>query len=161
MFPSKESERGLLPMAQQNHDSDIDSEMEAMSDDEYLKSKPQSRVRRICSSNVPWIFTTITLSLYIFYSASIPQKKDVPWSPTDVGKYISDYNFTNEFMLSLKVYIRNLMEESEKVFTSGLDYNNQNHTLQHTPSEGLRFIGTPNADVDAAWAEIAGGKSQI
>jgi hypothetical protein len=53
------------------------------------------------------------------------------------------------------------MEESEKVFTSGLDYNNPNHTLQHTPSEELRFIGAPSAEIDAAWAEIAGGTSQI
>jgi hypothetical protein len=45
-----------------------------------------------------------------------------------------------------------------KTFTSGLDYNNTNHSLQHTPSKGLRFIGTPSRQLDAAWEEIAGGK---
>jgi hypothetical protein len=87
MFSAKESERGLLPLTQENQDSDRDSEMEAMLDDEYLKSKSRSNIRRVCSSNVPWIFTTIALLLYILYSASTSQKKDVPWSPTDVGKF--------------------------------------------------------------------------
>jgi hypothetical protein len=53
------------------------------------------------------------------------------------------------------------MEESDKTFTSGLDYDNSNHTLQHTPSEGLRFIGAPSAEIDAAWEEIAGSRSRI
>jgi hypothetical protein len=51
------------------------------------------------------------------------------------------------------------MEESIKTFTIGLDYNNPNHTLQHTPSEGLRFVGPPSPEIDAAWDEIAGSKS--
>jgi hypothetical protein len=61
-------------------------------------------------------------------------------------------------MLNLEVYIRHLMEESTHVFTSGLDYNNANHTLQHTPSKGLRFVGAPSPELDEAWEEIAGGK---
>jgi hypothetical protein len=51
------------------------------------------------------------------------------------------------------------MKESTQTFTSGLDYDNPNHTLQHTLSTGLRFIGPPSPEVDAAWEEIAGGKS--
>jgi len=51
------------------------------------------------------------------------------------------------------------MKESIYTFTSGLDYNNSDHALQHTPSAGLRFIGRPNPDLDAAWEEIAGSKS--
>jgi hypothetical protein len=55
-----------------------------------------------------------------------------------------------------KGYARPLIKEATITFTSGLDYNNPNHTLQHTPSAGLRFIGYPTPELDAAWEAIAG-----
>jgi hypothetical protein len=42
-------------------------------------------------------------------------------------------------------------------FTAGLDYNNENHTLQHTPTSGTRFVGQPSPEIDAAWMDLAGG----
>jgi len=41
--------------------------------------------------------------------------------------------------------------------TSGLDYNGPNRTLQHTPAPGPRFVGTPDAEINASWKNIAGG----
>jgi hypothetical protein len=158
MFACEKFRSDLLPLVQDDRQGDDESSSEAMFDNENLGSKPQSRIRRLCCSNVPWIFTTIVLSLYIFAFAPALRMKDVPWSPTDIGKHHS--NPINEWLCPklFTVYIRHLIEESSKTFTSGLDYNNPNHTLQHTPSEGLRFIGVPSAEIDAAWAEIAGGK---
>jgi hypothetical protein len=48
-----------------------------------------------------------------------------------------------------------------QTFTTGLGYNNANHTLQHTPSDGLEYVGQPSLELDAAWNEIAGSKSNI
>jgi hypothetical protein len=85
MFVYKESEPERLPLAQGDRDTENESELESMSDDEYTERKPRSTLRRVCSSNIPWIFTTIALSLYILTSSPAPQNKNVPWSPTDVG----------------------------------------------------------------------------
>jgi hypothetical protein len=49
-----------------------------------------------------------------------------------------------------------MLQEFVKTFTTGLDYNNENHTLQHTPSDGLKYVGLPGPEIDAAWEEIAG-----
>jgi len=54
------------------------------------------------------------------------------------------------------VFARHLIDESITTFTTGLDYNNPNHTLQHTPSDGSKYIGQPSHEIDAAWEEIAG-----
>jgi hypothetical protein len=61
-------------------------------------------------------------------------------------------------MANFEVFARHLIEERIKTFTTGLDYNNPNHTLQHTPSEGLRYVGPPSPEIDAAWEKIAGSK---
>jgi hypothetical protein len=61
-------------------------------------------------------------------------------------------------VLTLTVYTRHLIDESFKKFETGLDYNNPNHTLQHTPSEGLKYVGPPGPEIDAAWDAIAGSK---
>jgi hypothetical protein len=85
----KKSKLGLLPLAQENPENDETSERGAMLDHEYPESKPRSQSRRIWSSNVPWILTTIAMSLYIFIFAPSPQKNDAPWSHTDIGKFLS------------------------------------------------------------------------
>jgi hypothetical protein len=87
MLPVKESEQSLLPLAQDHREADESSESEAMLDHEYVETKPRSRIRRVCSSKIPWIFSTLALSLYILSSALTSQKEDVPWSPTDTGKF--------------------------------------------------------------------------
>jgi hypothetical protein len=58
-----------------------------------------------------------------------------------------------------EVFARHLIDESIRTFTTGLDYNNPNHTLQHTPSDGSKYIGQPSPEIDAAWEEIAGSES--
>jgi hypothetical protein len=88
MLLFKKSEPHLLPLAQEDHEG-AQGELEDMSDDEYLKLKPHSRLRRLCSSNIPWIFTTLALLLYIFSTAPLRHKKDVPWSSTDIGNFLS------------------------------------------------------------------------
>jgi hypothetical protein len=93
MFSFKKSEPGLLPFAQENQDNDDLSERQAMLDHEYPKHKSQSRSRRVLSSNIPWILTTVALSLYIFIFVPHPQKNRTPWSPTDLGKYLSMTKF--------------------------------------------------------------------
>jgi hypothetical protein len=89
MFMFKKSKLRLLPLAQENLENDEISERGAMLDHEYPESKPQSRSWRIWSSNVPWILTTIAMSLYIFIFAPSPQKNHAPWSHTDIGKFLS------------------------------------------------------------------------
>lgn len=158
MWSFKKAEFQALPIKEENSQSDDSSESEAMLDHDYRKYDSRSRLRQACSSNIPWIFTTAALSLYILIFASGPHAKGVPWTSTDVGNFLSNEEWRKSGAKS-KVYIRNLMKESTTRFTSGLDYNNSNHSLQHTPSEGLRFIGTPNRELDSAWDEIAGSKS--
>jgi hypothetical protein len=84
MFTFKKSKLGLLPVAQEDQE---DETREAMLGHEYMERKPQSRIRRILNSNVPWIITTVALSIYIFVFAPSPQLKKVAWSPTDVGEF--------------------------------------------------------------------------
>jgi hypothetical protein len=87
MFMFKKPKPGLLPLSQENKEIDEMSERDAMLDHDYLGTKPLSRSRRIWSSNIPWILTTIGLSIYIFTLHSSQQKTQEPWSPTDVGKF--------------------------------------------------------------------------
>ena len=89
MFTFKKPNPGILPLTQENKESDEISEREAMLDHEYPGTKPRSRSRRILSSNIPWILTTIALSIYIFVHNPSQRGGREPWSPTDVGKYIS------------------------------------------------------------------------
>jgi hypothetical protein len=51
-----------------------------------------------------------------------------------------------------------MIEEQVLTFTTGLDYQNENHTLQHTISDGLKYVGPPGKEIDEAWEDIAGGK---
>jgi hypothetical protein len=87
MFMFKKSKLGLLPLAQENKENDETFEREAMLNHEHVESRPRSRSQRVWSSNVPWIITTMALSLYILISAPSLQKNHAPWSPTDVGKF--------------------------------------------------------------------------
>jgi hypothetical protein len=89
MFMFKKSTPGLLPIAKESQEEDSSSERDAMLDHEYQERSSRSRSRQIWSSNVPWILTTIALSLYIFISHPSPHKNDTPWSPTDVGKLVN------------------------------------------------------------------------
>jgi hypothetical protein len=164
MFPFQKSARGILPISQEIDEKDGGaSESTAMlDDDEYLQRKPPSTARRLLRSNIPWIISTISLFVYIlfftqFKSPVHKEKINVAWSPTDVGK-LSTKKFKPSG-LTFKVYARHLIDESMKTFTTGLDYNNTNHTLQHTPSDGLKYVGPPGPEIDAAWEAIAGGKS--
>ena len=59
---------------------------------------------------------------------------------------------------NFKVFARHLIDESVQTFTTGLDYNNANHTLQHTLSDGSKYVGRQSPEIDAAWEEIAGSK---
>jgi hypothetical protein len=54
---------------------------------------------------------------------------------------------------------RPFIEERFQTFTVGLDYNNENHTLQHTPSNGPRYIGYPSDEIDDNWNALAKSKS--
>jgi hypothetical protein len=74
--------------------------------------------------------------------------------PTLVSWLVVFERWTN-----FEVFARHLIDESIKTFTTGLDYNNPNHTLQHTPSDGSKYIGQPSPEIDAAWEEIAGSRS--
>lgn len=44
------------------------------------------------------------------------------------------------------------------VFQANLDYNSPIRHLQHTPSDGSKYIGKPSPEVDAALAEIASSR---
>jgi len=99
MFSFNKSEWGQLPLAQEDEESDALSE--AMLDHEYPERKTHSRIWRVCTSNIPWIFTTLALLLYIFIFAPIPQEKNVPWSSTDIGKFLL-LAINGQHVLSLK-----------------------------------------------------------
>jgi hypothetical protein len=112
MFTFKKNLSGILPLAQDVEDKDGASEQSTMLDHEdYMTRKPPSRARRLWTSNVPWIVTTIVLSLYILLvipttkgtsqvdkvvqpECKVQQKSEpqhqtqvpTPWSPTDASK---------------------------------------------------------------------------
>jgi hypothetical protein len=86
MFLTSKSEPALLPLTQESRESDETSESEIALDDQYIERKPRSRIRRLCTSNIPWILTTVSLSLYILRFGPTTQREDVPWNPTDVGE---------------------------------------------------------------------------
>ena len=160
MFKFEKSKLGLLPLAQADHECDEASEEEeAMLDHQHPENKSRSRSRRIWSSNIPWIFTTVAMSIYIFFVTPSVQKNYAPWSLKEVGMLFPLWKSRESLRLIFEVWARPLMEESINTFTTGLDYNNPNHTLQHTPSEGLRYVGPPSPEIDAAWERIAGSKS--
>jgi hypothetical protein len=137
MFPFSKTKEGFSSVRQ---DSEDDTERDGMLDQrEYVDERNTSNSRRFWSSNVPWIFTTLALSLYIIASSTYHNKKTTGlWSETDVGP------------------ARPFIEEYRKTFTAGLDYNNANRTLQHTPAPGPHYIGTPSPEMDAAWKDLAG-----
>ena len=90
MFKIKQSS-SILPLTQESEEKygdSGDSEQSSMLDhhDDYLEPKSQSRSWRLWSSNVPWILTTIGLTIYIFISRPPKEDHHVAWSPTDVGK---------------------------------------------------------------------------
>jgi len=105
---------------------------------EYSEKRNLSGGRRFWSSNIPWIFTTIILFLYIVASSIYQRRQRDLLSPTELRP------------------ARHLIEESFQRFTAGLDYNNENRTLQHTPHAGTIYIGPPSPEVDAAWEDAAG-----
>jgi hypothetical protein len=88
MFTFKKYTPGLLPIAKDSQDDDS-SERDTMLEHEYQERNSRPRTRRILTSNVPWILTTIALAIYIFISRSSAHQCDAPWSPTDVGKLAS------------------------------------------------------------------------
>lgn len=90
MFTFKTYSPGILPIAKESQDDISTSERDSMLDHEYQKPTPRSRTRRILTSNVPWILTTAALSVYIFVSRSSQSRNNVPWSPTDVGKFVGN-----------------------------------------------------------------------
>jgi hypothetical protein len=87
MFPFKKSEGALLPLAQEDLDEEQSFERTTMLNHEYQDRKPQSRLQRLCSSNIPWIFTTVAALIYIFVFNPPTQKNLTPWSPTDAGEF--------------------------------------------------------------------------
>jgi hypothetical protein len=89
MFMFKKSTRSILPLAQEIEEKDGDSEQTAMLDHEYLESKSRSRSWHLWRSNVPWILTTVALLLYTFVFTPSDKRNKTPWSPTDVGKFVS------------------------------------------------------------------------
>lgn len=136
MFSFGKAKAGFSSLHQ---DSEGDPERDQMLDhNEYFEERKTLRSHRFWSSNVPWMLTTLALSIYIIVSSTYHKEIIGPWSPTDVGP------------------ARPIIEESMKTFTAGLDYNNPNHTLQHTPSTGRRYVGPPSPDIDAAWEDLAG-----
>jgi len=135
MFPFSKTKAGFSSLGR---DSEGDAERDRMLDSEYVEEKNRPRSRRFWSSNVPWMLTTLALSAYIIASAIYDRKINGLWSPTDLKP------------------ARPFIEESMKTFTAGLDYNNSNHTLQHTPSPGPHYVGPPSPEIDALWEDIAG-----
>jgi hypothetical protein len=85
MFRFKNYTPGILPIAKESQD-DSSSERDAMLEHEYQERNPRSRTRRILTSNVPWIFSTMALATYIFISRPSSHQCAAPWSPTDVGE---------------------------------------------------------------------------
>jgi hypothetical protein len=86
MFSFKKSSRGLLPLSQDSEEKDSASEQSSMLDEEYLERTTPSKSWRLWTSNVPWILTTVALSLYILFFTPSAKKNDVAWSPTDASK---------------------------------------------------------------------------
>ena len=86
MFTFKKSQLPLFSLPQTKQESDAISEQEAMLDHEYHAREVHPQNRRLWSSNVPWIFTTIALTIYISVFKQPLQDHRGPWSPTDAGK---------------------------------------------------------------------------
>jgi hypothetical protein len=138
-------------------DSEDDAERDGMLEkNEYAGGKATPKSRRFWSSNVPWMCSTLVLSVYIIANSLYQRKTPDLWSPTDLSN-------SSLFLISTPAYglgpARPYLEESMKTFTAGLDYNNANKTLQHTPSPGPKFVGLPSREIDALWKDIAGSKS--
>jgi hypothetical protein len=88
MFTFQKSTSSILPYAQGIEDKDVASESEqtSMLDHDYVEEKRQRKSWRLWSSNIPWIITTVALSIYILIRSPSNKRIDTPWSPTDAGK---------------------------------------------------------------------------
>jgi hypothetical protein len=68
-------------------DSEDDAERDGMLEkNEYAEEKVAPKSRRFWSSKVPWMFSTLVLSLYIVATSIYQKKENVLWSPTDMSK---------------------------------------------------------------------------
>jgi hypothetical protein len=84
MFPFTKSKAGFSSLRQ---DSEYDEEAEGKLDQsEYVEKRNISENRRFWSSNVPWIFTTLALSLYIIAYSIFHKQTCKPSTSTDFGK---------------------------------------------------------------------------
>jgi hypothetical protein len=52
----------------------------------YVEERNRSRSQRFWSSNIPWMFTTIALSIYIIASSIYHKRTTGLCNPTDLGK---------------------------------------------------------------------------
>jgi hypothetical protein len=120
----------------------------------YAEERNRSRSQRCWSSNIPWIFTTIVLSVYIIVSSIYHKRTTELCNPTDLGKQLSTVYLLGFSFLMDAAIARPFMKESFRTMTAGLDYHNPNHTLQVTPAPGPRYVGPPSPEIDAAWLDL-------
>jgi hypothetical protein len=141
---TKKNRPSYLPLPKDSTDGESCKEQDSTleSQDVFCASHLRPHRHRIWCSSMPWIIMTFTLLTYIITTTSYYRK-----SAVDDDKWNTDFK-----------PFRPLIQEYIKTMSNGLDYKTHNGTLGPTTTDGDKYWGTPSAEIDAAWDEIAWSK---
>jgi Mycotoxin biosynthesis protein UstYa len=156
MFTFSKSKASFSSLRQEDSEDGVEHD-QMLDHHTYDEERNRSRSHRFWSSNIPWIITTIVLSIYIIATSIYHKRTTTLCNPTDLRKQLSTFLCQIIFLTDVAI-ARPYIEESFRTMTAGLDYHTPNGTLQATPAPGPRYVGPPSPEIDAAWMELAGSK---